>query len=285
MKIKTGKTMPYTPLQLAEAFIQTGELQDALDALNQHLEATPADDDARRLRVQVLIRMRDSGSYHAALEDLARLMHLTSQDKTNRYVILDRLEDSAGALEAVEELYEDDPSDQRVAEWLFDRAITLKEYALADEVLKTMPRSSGWLTNAGHLASVSGHLEDAPGYYTDALKQLGVEYDLSTSKFARPIHVGLLLVRARTYVTLKKFHEASEDYAAAQAIMPDDPLIGFWHSYVLLDLGHIQEAVVTCRIALQTSQGPLKSQMVNYLRSRLDDPKFAPLVALLDEMG
>ena len=43
--------MGYSPLQLAQAFIKTGEIEDALDALNQHLEATPSDDETRRLRV------------------------------------------------------------------------------------------------------------------------------------------------------------------------------------------------------------------------------------------
>ncbi|MEO1163713.1 MAG: tetratricopeptide repeat protein, partial [Chloroflexota bacterium] len=47
--------MAYTPMQLAETFLKTGELEDALDALNQQLEAEPADEEARRLRVQVLM--------------------------------------------------------------------------------------------------------------------------------------------------------------------------------------------------------------------------------------
>ncbi|MBZ0278924.1 MAG: tetratricopeptide repeat protein, partial [Anaerolineae bacterium] len=46
--------MGYSPMQLAEAFIKTGELTDALDALNQQLETVPQDDYARRLRSQVL---------------------------------------------------------------------------------------------------------------------------------------------------------------------------------------------------------------------------------------
>lgn len=277
--------MAYTPLQMAEAFIQTGELQDALDALNQHLEATPSDDDARRLRVQVLMRLRDIGSYYAALEDIDRLKNLSSHDRMNRYIIFEQLEDHAMALDTIEDLYDDDLTDERVAELLFDRAIAQHKYDLSAQVLKAMPRTSGWLKKAGDLARAEGRHEDAIAHFTEALKQLGMEFDLAESQFARPIHVDILLARAETYVTLGKLHEASEDYAAAQAVMPDDALIGFWHSFVQLELGHVQEAVVTCRIALETPNDYLKSQMVNYLRSRAHDPQFAPLVGLLDELS
>ena len=43
----------YNPITLADAFIQAGELDDALDALNQHLEANPSDDDARRVDIDM----------------------------------------------------------------------------------------------------------------------------------------------------------------------------------------------------------------------------------------
>ena len=47
----------YSPIELAEAFIRTGELADALDALNPHLEAQPNDETALRLRAAVLMRL------------------------------------------------------------------------------------------------------------------------------------------------------------------------------------------------------------------------------------
>jgi tetratricopeptide (TPR) repeat protein len=274
--------MPYTPMQLAEAFIQTGELQDAMDALNQQLQANPVDDEARRLRIQVLMRIQDRSEYQAALADLEQLKNPTARDLTNRYIILEHMGDYAGALEVAARLYQNDPTDERVAERYFWRATTQKEYTQAAQILTTMPRTSGWLTKAGDLAMENGQLEKAPQHYSEGLKQLGIEFDLSTSDFARPIHANLLMSRAQAYATLGQFHEASQDYAAAQVIMPNDPLIGFWHSFVLAELGHIQEAVVTCRIALETPIENLKARMVDNLRALADNPTFAPLAALLD---
>ena len=46
--------MTYTPLELVVAFIQTGELADALGAIDQHLQDQPADDRVRRWRLKIL---------------------------------------------------------------------------------------------------------------------------------------------------------------------------------------------------------------------------------------
>lgn len=277
--------MPYTPLQLAEAFIQTGELQDALDALNQHLDVNPADDNARRMRAQVLMRKRRLEDLLAALSDLKQLGTPSMQDRLTVAILMEQIGDFQAAVDTLAQLYAEHPQDEPIAERYFWMLLARGQYEQAAQILATMPRTSDWLTKAGDLATENGHEDEAPQYYTEAIKQLGVEFDLSIDNFARPIHANLLMSRAQAYATLGKFHEASEDYAAAQAVMPDDPLIGFWHSFVQLELGHIQEAVVTCRLALETPNENLKSRMIDYLKSRADNPQFAPLVGLLDEMG
>jgi tetratricopeptide (TPR) repeat protein len=277
--------MPYTPLQLAQAFIQTGELQDALDALNQHLDANPADDDARRLRAQVLMRLRRPEDLATALSDLQQLGTSSTEDRLNLAILLQQSGDYQAASETLAQLHADDPQDERIAERYFWNLMAQPDYKQAAKLLDAMPHTSNWLTKAGDLATEDGHEDEAPAHYTEAIKQLGVEFDLSVDNFARPIHANLLMARAQAYATMGKFHEASEDYAAAQAVMPDDPLIGFWHSFVLAELGHIQEAVVMCRLAMETQNENLKTRMIDNLKALAENPTFAPLVALLDEMG
>ncbi len=88
--------MGYSPMELAEAFIQTGELPDALDALNQQLTAYPDDETARRLRAQVLMRLPGEEHLRAALHDLDQLASPTAEDGLLRGILLEQL----GAYEA-----------------------------------------------------------------------------------------------------------------------------------------------------------------------------------------
>jgi tetratricopeptide (TPR) repeat protein len=274
--------MPYTPLQLAEVFIQTGELTDALDALNQHLEANPADDDSRRLRTQVLMRLRRPEDVSLALADLRRLETPSVQDRLTLAILLEQSGDFPMAVETLAKLHADYPHDEPIAERYF--VVLMREglHTTAAELLKTRPHTFGWLTKAGDLALESGHMEEAIQHYTEAVQKLGVAFDLETSEFARPIHANILTSRAQAYTNLKRFHEASEDDAAAQAIMPEDPLIGFWHGVVLAELGNVEEALFACHLALQTPNPTLRTQMIDHLKSLGSNPTFAPLVALLN---
>ena len=79
------------------------------------------------------------------------------------------------------------------------------------------------------------------------IQLLETAFDLETDAFAKPIQTNLLMARGQAYATVGKFHEAEADYAAAQAIMPDDPMIPFWRSLVLMDLGQIDAGVALCQ--------------------------------------
>src|SRR5262245_6743475 len=120
--------MPYTPLQMAEAFIQTGELQDALDALNQHLDANPSDDDARRMRAQVLMRLRRPEDLATALSDLQQLDVASTQDRLNLAILLEQRSDHQAASEILEKLHADDPQDERIAERYFWSLMAQRDY-------------------------------------------------------------------------------------------------------------------------------------------------------------
>src|SRR5690242_19339862 len=85
--INWSKNMPYSPMELADAFIRAGELADALDALNQQLIDQPADDEARRLRAQVLMRIPGEEHVQAALGDLESIASPTQDDNLRRALL------------------------------------------------------------------------------------------------------------------------------------------------------------------------------------------------------
>src|SRR5215203_4153014 len=93
--------MAYSAIELANAFVQAGELQDALDALNPHLAANPTDDDALRLRAAVLIRLRTHEHLRAALVDLESLSSPTVNEFVQKANLYQMLNDLDGATQAI----------------------------------------------------------------------------------------------------------------------------------------------------------------------------------------
>src|SRR5690606_8702827 len=85
--------MVYSPMELAQAFIKSGELSDALDALNRHLEQNPDDDEGLRLRSEVLSRFRDTVSLQKALNDLIQLHEPAFEDWVRRVALSQKLGD------------------------------------------------------------------------------------------------------------------------------------------------------------------------------------------------
>ncbi|MCI0352746.1 MAG: hypothetical protein L0Z53_25270, partial [Acidobacteriales bacterium] len=207
--------MPYTPLQMAEAFIQAGELLDAADALTQHLEANPSDDAARRLRAQVYLRMRSEEHYHAALADLDQLAAPTLDDEVTRAIALEYLSDMEGAIQAVERARAAYPNDESIAERYFFMLMARRRYAEARALLDTMPQSWDWLEKAGDLASEYEGETQAIQYFSQAIERLETQFDTSADAFAQSIKSNLLAKRAQMYATLGQFTEADSDYIAA----------------------------------------------------------------------
>ena len=108
--------MPYSPLQLAQAFIQTGEIEDALDALNEHLDTTPDDTEGRRLRAQVLARIPGETALRKALADLDALSEQTAHDYILRSALWEKLGRGAESLEAAARGHQTHPEDERLIE-------------------------------------------------------------------------------------------------------------------------------------------------------------------------
>lgn len=270
--------MGYSPMQLAEAFIKTGELTDALDALNQQLETMPQDDYARRLRSQVLARLPGGDHLRAALDDLAAIAAPTAEDALWRVITLEQLGDFAAATQAAVQAHQDYPANRLVAERLFYLYLRNRDFAAGRELLKRMPHTWNWRHKAGDLAAEDGHLEDAPGYYTEALADLDSQF-APTDDFGSGIRAMILAARARVYATLGDLLRADADYGAAMTLIPKDPLLPFWRSFAAVDLGDTARGVELCRAAFGLANESLKKTMRDTLQTFHDQGKYTALEA------
>jgi tetratricopeptide (TPR) repeat protein len=269
--------MPYTPLQMADAFIQAGELSDAVDALTQHLDASPGDDEARRLRAQVYLRLRSDVSYRAALDDLHTLSNSTVDDEITRATALEYLADRDGALQALERARAARPDDERIAERYFFMLLGRAKWAEARSLLDTMPRTWDWLEKAGDLASESEGPAQAIVCYDEALDHLETQFNIEVDAFAQSIKSHILAKRAQMYATAGQFAEADADYASAETLTPDDPMLKFWHSLVVCDMGDEARALVICRAAFDKAGESWRAQMVQTLRVMREGGRYATL--------
>lgn len=187
--------MPYSPMQLAEAFIQTGELSDAVEALNTQIEANPTDDAARRLRSAVRLRLDGQHDLQLALADLDALTEVGADDHVQRSIIQQRLGDwkqAHGSMESARSLR---PSD----EWVAERyALTLEHtqgVAAARAFVATQPQTWRWLQLAGDLARAMGDVIAADAHYAAALVHL--ESKMNTETDALGINLKSVLVLKR----------------------------------------------------------------------------------------
>ncbi len=273
--------MPYTPLQMAEAFIQAGELNDAVEALTQHLEANPGDDAARRHRAQVLARMPDETHLRMALDDLSQLTKSITDDGIWRSIILERLGDNEGAAKTFAELHINDPENERIAERYFDLLLGQGRYAEAQSVRNKMPDSWDWLQRSAILAEFQEQQEQAVNYLTQALADLETRFDVASDAFAQSIKGGFLNQRAHDYLELQLFREAEADFFAAEALLPDDPSPTFWHGLITAELGDIEQGLLLCRAAFAKASDGWRAMMRESLKVIRNDERYRALADAL----
>lgn len=269
--------MSYSLLERVSAYVQAGELDDALQLLNHHLSQNPDDDDARRWRVAVLMHQPGDAAQRAALADLDAIQQPIPDDLWRRSIALQTLGDLDGAKAVVREARSQWPDD----EGLIERELYLLALAgnrrAAERLLATLPRTWRWLTWAGELAVESARDMEAIDIYTEALADLKRSLDTS-DPFAANLKAQLLLSRARVFATVADFAAADADFAAAQAILPNDPMIDFQRGLLASLLGDLVQALALCGDAFASANEAEQAQMEHILRS---DPRYAPLAMLM----
>lgn len=257
--------MPYSPMQLAEAFIQTGELNDALDALNQQLDSNPRDDAARRLRIGVLLRLGDSGHLREGLADFDQLAQTGIDDQVQCSVILERLHNLEAALEAMMRARAMNPTDDRLTERTLHLLIAQGKTDAALELVRTQPRAWRWLQWEGDLLAMAGDDMMATARYGLALAQINERYT-ADDRFITPIRARLLLTRGDAYRRLGDINQAEKHYIAAGKLIPTDPTILFNRGLLAVERGLLPEALELCQKGFNKASSALKAEMEAVLR-------------------
>lgn len=271
--------MEYTQLELAEAFLHAGELDDALDALNNHLASSPTDENARRTRAQVLTRIgvsRDEPhQLNAALADLNAIQSPSTEDITRRVNVLLQLGDKEAAYRLLIETWANKAhtKDPRILELLLESLYQRAESAYAIEILFDQPKTSRWLRWTGDFHALKGDHRVALEYFCSALDQLE-----ESTQDANPISEGfinnlrgqLILRRAEVHTKLALYEEAEVDYTEAGTLIPSDPMISFLRGIAIYHQGtRLEEAVTLCKNALNsTTSETIRAEMHTLLSEK-----------------
>lgn len=262
--------MPYSPMQLAEAFLKTGEIQDALDALNQELEQNPDNEEARRLRIQVLSTLAGEANLKTALADFSQLSQATADDYQRLSILQERLGDAVAARTAILKARELAPQDERLTERYLDLLLAQKDYPNALKLVREQNPSWRWLEREGDILALMGDDTTASARYGLVLAQLDAFEGLMRPDYLQALKARVFLARAHVYRRLEQIELAQEHYHAAQALLPKDPTIAFNLGLLERLRGHEAIALKQCQEALTIASPSLKSEML----SSLDDEDF-----------
>ncbi len=241
----------YSPLQLAEAFIRTGELADALDALNPHLEANPTDEAALRLRAAVLMRLPGEDYARAALADLNQLTEPTAEDFVQRSIIWQMgLGDWQQDVVATEQARTLASTDERIAERLLMLYEHTGNITQARALIGEQPQNWRWLQLAGDLAQKAADYEAATTHYTQALTDLDAKLSAAQNAITRNIKGMIVGSRAAAYLKLGQPENAVTDYLTAAEHLPTDLSYSLMAGVAAALGGQLEQAHNLCRSVL-----------------------------------
>lgn len=248
-------------MELAYAFIKTGELEDALDALNQQLEQQSQDIEARRLRMRVLLRLGEQDHLQQALADWQALPQPTTADYIDLSVIHERRSDLSAAIEAAQMAHTEAPNNERIAERLLDLLVKDERHTEALALVRQQERVWRWLEREGDILAAMGNDTLATARYGLVLAQLEQFADTMRPDYLKALQARVLLARAHAYRRLEQIETARTLYQAAQHILPDDPAIGFNLGVLAAIEGQHTEALTMCQAALQQGSPQLQDEM------------------------
>ncbi len=211
--------MRYSPIQIAEACLQAGELSQAIEVLDSHLHEHPSDDEARRLRANVRLRQPEAESVQAALDDLAALSHHTPEDWLACSVAAERLGDLHAALRYSEQARTLVPGDDRFAERLITLHMRAGQLEAARSLLGTLPRRWSWLRWAGDVEAQAGDIAGAIRLYGAALQDFEQQHP-APNPFMQALYAEIVARRAALYTQSGDTPAAKTDYDLLEKIAP-----------------------------------------------------------------
>ncbi len=257
--------MTYSPLELANAFIQTGELSDALAALDDHLTQAPQDEQALRLRAAVRLRLGDETNLRAAIDDLQRLASPSVEDYQQISIIFERLQEIPAAIDALHQALALSPQDARLAERLVMLYCQQQDWQSARDVVAQMPHSWRWQQWAGDLAVNAGDFPAAAEHYEQALALL--EQQQLAPDYHAAMAARLWLALGHAYRQLADFFAAASAYDEAERCMPDEPLLPFYRGLLAWLQQDAPQAIALCRHALDRANETLREEMRTTLQA------------------
>ncbi|GAB1420669.1 hypothetical protein MASR2M15_07790 [Anaerolineales bacterium] len=157
--------MAYTALELANAFILSGELEDAIEALGPEMEQHPSDE-LWRLRADIYRRME---RYAEALADLGRLTQVETDDRVIESIIRERMGDEAGAIHSMEVALALAPDRARYHERILYLYQKVADWQGARAHLAGLAAEWRWYDWQGDIEAADGHPEQAYQAYEAAL--------------------------------------------------------------------------------------------------------------------
>lgn len=271
--------MSYTPMELAAAFIKTGELDDALLALSEQLAQQPNDMSARRLRVQVLLRLGTTLDLQQALTDWQALPEPTTADYVEQSIIYERLDELPAAIMAMQTASTTKPHNERLAERLLMLMLKAERLEEALALVRQQGTSNWrWLEREGDVLVALGDDTLATARYGLVLAKLEQLAGTLQANYLQALRGRVLLARAHAYRRLDYLDIAREHYEAAQLIFPQDPVIPFNLGLLLAMAGERAEATEQCRAAYGQASVQLQVEMQ---RSVAQDPRHAWLAEVL----
>lgn len=271
--------MSFSAWQIAEACLQAGEVQEALQALEDHLQASP-DDAGRRLHAALLLRLHsDEAGLRQALADLDALSHEETDDMVQRSILYEKLGDAKAAQAQMRRALEDRPDDERLAErlvWLLRQARHLNE---ALDLIRQQARTWRWLRWEGDLLAEMGDDATASARYGLAMAQMEAQFDLSAEVHLAAQHAQMAGARASAFSRMGLVTAAEECYAiAAQRLK--DPVIDFNRGLLHLLSGELDEAEALCRAGLAAASEEVRATMLAELRG---NERYATLLLRLKQ--
>lgn len=236
--------------------MQTGELPDALQALDEHLAQHPDDTDVRRMHAEVAARMNDEAHLRAALADYKLLGEPLAPDDALRCSgVYERLKDHAGALKTISAARQAQPEHERLIERHIHLLQAQGEYRAALDILASLSADKRaawrWQQWSGDLAAQIGDYAQAVTAYSaalDALPQIGTTVD---ERWALSLRARLLLARGEAYRQLGQAASAEADYLAADVLLPGDPAVPFNRGLLAASRGEIETARQLIETALK----------------------------------
>jgi tetratricopeptide (TPR) repeat protein len=259
--------MTYTPMELAEVFIKTGELADALDALNQQLIAEPLDDTARRLRASVLQRLEEPNNLQKALTDLQKLSDASADDYVQQSVIHERLNQVGGAIKAMQTAHLLSSDSERILERLVELMTHEKRYSEALDILNNAPQTWRWLMRQADIYTLNDNPPKALVALNLAQANLETVFPDLLSPVSRNTMAQIHVARGQVQMKLDNLKEAEKDYRDALYHIPDDATILFNLGLIYARKDMLTRAERHCRQAFDNASPYIYKMLIDVLNN------------------